>query len=134
MPEAAATSIRHSASCIERLLIVRGFQIVDIRLIVQRFVCRVRREFCPDVVGIAAVAWLPVFLQRVFARGADRERDRGRNIAPALLRKRLSVHAVRFLKHKQIYRDLLSAESVFLQNDMALHVNLAILGNVRMVV
>lgn len=56
---------RSAILCFERFLIAHGFQILDIRLIVlQRFVCRCGREFGADVVGIAAVAGLPVFYRR----------------------------------------------------------------------
>ena len=125
---------RSAILCFERFLIAHGFQILDIRLIVlQRFVCRCGREFGADVVGIAAVAGLPVFYRRA-AGGTERERDRRGNIASILQRQRFAVHTVDFLKNKQIYGDGLCVVFVLRQSDMAFHMDLSGLHSVRIVV
>ena len=90
-------------------------------------------EFGADVVGIAAVAGLPVFCHRS-AGGAEVECDRCGNIASVLQRQRFAVCAVDLLQNEQIYGDCLCAASVLCQNDMAFHVDLAGLHGVRVVV
>ena len=98
--------------CFLGLFFAGGAKGVDVGLVVQGFVGCGGGEFGADVVGIAAVAGLPVFKRGGAAGGAERECDGRGDVAAVFHRQRLAVCAVCLLQDEQIYGDRVGAAVV----------------------